>query len=305
MKKRDIKRNQKILKTMLTGALLAFFVGIMFLTAGALKKDPGGITVSDPESFSSGESIPIPPSDSRESGSSVETAGGDSSLAESGKEAEKNGFIVCIDPGHEAEQIKELEPNAPGSDVMKQGVTSGAYGEASGKNEYEINLEVSLLLRDELTERGYEVVMTRETHEVRISNIERAKIAADAGADILVRIHCNGVDNKTVQGVLCYGPSLANPYLSKDIITKSQKLCVLLRDGQCASTGQLARENLYEDNMTGINWATMPVSIVEMGFMSNAEEDLYMASREGQEAIAKGLADGVDDYFKEYPKKDS
>ena len=97
---------------------------------------------------------------------------------------------------------------------MKQGVTSGAYGETSGKNEYEVVLEIGLKLRDILTSKGYTVVMTRETNEVSISNVQRAQIATEANADIFVRIHCNGVDDTTVAGVMCYGPSGANPYLS-------------------------------------------------------------------------------------------
>lgn len=207
------------------------------------------------------------------------------------------GKIVCIDPGHELMEILEEEPNGPGSDVMKQGVTSGAYGEASGKNEYEVVLEIGLKLRDILASRGYTVVMTRETHEVTLSNVARAQIATDANADIFVRIHCNGVDDTSVKGVMCYGPSGANPYLSADLITNSQRLCELLRDNQCAVTGQNPMENLYQDDMTGINWATMPVSIVEVGFMSNAEEDIYIASEDGENAIATGLANGIDAYF--------
>ena len=205
--------------------------------------------------------------------------------------------IICIDPGHQLEQILEEEPNGPGSDVMKQGVTSGAYGESSGKNEYEVVLEIGLKLRDILTSKGYTVVMTRETNEVSISNVQRAQIATDANADIFVRIHCNGVDDTTVAGVMCYGPSGANPYLSAELITNSQKLCDLLRDSQCAVTGQRPMDNLYQDDMTGINWATMPVSIVEVGFMSNPEEDLYIASEDGENAIATGLANGIDAYF--------
>ena len=207
------------------------------------------------------------------------------------------GKIVCIDPGHELMEILEEEPNGPGSDVMKQGVTSGAYGEASGKNEYEVVLEIGLKLRDILVSRGYTVVMTRETHEVTLSNVARAQIAADANADIFVRVHCNGVDDPSVAGVMCYGPSGANPYLSAELITNSQRLCELLRDNQCAVTGQNPMENLYQDDMTGINWATMPVSIVEVGFMSNPEEDLYIASEDGENAIATGLANGIDAYF--------
>ena len=211
--------------------------------------------------------------------------------------APTTGKVICIDPGHQLAEILEEEPNGPGSDVMKQGVTSGAYGEASGKNEYEVVLEIGLKLRDILTSKGYTVVMTRETHDVSISNVQRAQIATDANADLFVRIHCNGVDDTTVAGVMCYGPSGANPYLSAELITNSQKLCELLRDNQCAVTGQRPMENLYQDDMTGINWATMPVSIVEVGFMSNPEEDLYIASEDGENAIATGLANGIDAYF--------
>ncbi len=205
--------------------------------------------------------------------------------------------IVCIDPGHQAEEMTDTEPNGPGSSEMKQKVTSGAYGEFSGKNEYEINLEVSLKLRDILVSRGYTVVMTRETHDVTISNVERAQIATAANADIFVRIHCNDVDESEVAGVLCYGPASDNTYLTQPIIENSQKLCEVLRDNQCAVTGQKALNNLYQNDMTGINWATMPVSIVEMGFMSNETEDLFLASEDGQNQIAEGLANGVDAYF--------
>lgn len=205
--------------------------------------------------------------------------------------------IVCIDPGHQAEEMTDTEPNGPGSSEMKQKVTSGAYGEFSGKNEYEINLEVSLKLRDILVSRGYTVVMTRETHDVTISNVERAQIATAANANIFVRIHCNDVDEGDVTGVLCYGPASDNSYLTQDIIENSQRLCEVLRDNQCAVTGQKALNNLYQNDMTGINWATMPVSIVEMGFMSNETEDLFLASEEGQNQIAEGLANGIDAYF--------
>ena len=49
--------------------------------------------------------------------------------------------------------------------------------------------------------------------------------------------------------------------------------------------------------MTGINWSTVPTSIVEMGFMSNASEDRFMANSANQKLIATGIADGIDAYF--------
>ena len=180
---------------------------------------------------------------------------------------------------------------------MKQKVSSGTYGAASGKNEYEVNLEVALKLQAALEAKGYTVVMTRTTNDVTLSNVDRAKIATAANANIFIRLHCNGVDDSSVKGVLCYQPSSSNPYLSADVISGSQKLAALLRDSQCAATGQTPRDNLEGDDMTGINWATMPVAIVEMGFMTNSQEDLFLASDDGQNQIVKGLANGVDAYF--------
>ena len=51
------------------------------------------------------------------------------------------------------------------------------------------------------------------------------------------------------------------------------------------------------DSMSGINWCKIPVSIVEMGFMSNPEEDQKMAQDDYQELIAGGIANGIDAYY--------
>ena len=63
------------------------------------------------------------------------------------------------------------------------------------------------------------------------------------------------------------------------------------------TTGLANKGVLQDDNMTGINWCTIPVTIVEMGFMSNPEEDQKMANHEFQAVIAQGLANGIDAYF--------
>ena len=206
-------------------------------------------------------------------------------------------YIVAIDPGHQRHGSSALEPNAPGSSVMKARVTSGTEGLWSGLEEYELNLAVGLKLKAELEARGYSVYMIRTTHDVDISNAERAQMAASAHADIFIRLHANSSDSDSVRGIMAYQPGSANRYLSAALIADSQRLSRLLTEHESAATGLPLRGILDGDDMTGINWAQMPVSIVEMGFMSNREEDLYMASEAGQSAIARGLANGVDAYF--------
>ena len=211
---------------------------------------------------------------------------------------DKPRYKIAIDAGHQRVQNKGKEPNGPGSSVLKQKVSSGTYGNWSHLNEYELNLQVALKLETELKARGYDVFMIRRTHDVNISNAERAQMAANAKADIFIRIHANSVDSSSVRGALAYQPSSSNPYLSAAVISGSQRLSRLIVDHQCAATGLPNRGVLTGDDMTGINWAKMPVTIIEMGFMSNPTDDLYMASASGQAAIVKGIANGVDAYFK-------
>lgn len=205
--------------------------------------------------------------------------------------------VIVIDPGHQRHGDSKKEPVGPGSSVMKARVTSGTSGCVSGLDEYELNLQVSLLLRTELEKRGYKVYMTRETHDVSISNKERAEYATSVGGDILVRIHANSSDNSSVAGALCMAPSSSNAFVSA-LAPESQKLSQCVIDSYCQATGLKNRGVSITDDMSGINWSTMPVTIVEMGFMSNPGDDSKMADAGFQNKMVQGIADGIDQYFR-------
>lgn len=203
---------------------------------------------------------------------------------------------IVIDAGHQAKQMKDKEAVGPGSSQMKAKVSSGTSGVVTGNDEYQINLDVALLLRDELTARGYNVIMTRETNDVRLSNQDRARIANEAGADAMIRIHCNSVDASYVRGALCIIQSKSNPYCGSLSGTCSELSNTILKS-YCAATGLKNMGIQYDDNLTGTNWCQVPNTVLEMGFMSNAAEDRLMGTDTFKQNAARGIADGLDAYF--------
>lgn len=218
--------------------------------------------------------------------------------AESSTEGEtvKTGKLIAIDAGHQAKGNSEKEPIGPGSETKKAKVAGGATGISTGLPEYKLNLMVSKKLKSELETRGYQVVMIRETHDVDISNAERAEIANQSGADIFLRIHANSLNDSSVHGVLTMCQTSKNPY-NGNLYAKSSALSKFVTDGISQVTGAKNRGVQETDSMSGINWCKTPVTIVEMGFLSNPQEDKNLSDDAYQNKIVKGIADGVDAYY--------
>ena len=209
-----------------------------------------------------------------------------------------NGLVVVIDPGHQLTADLTQEPIGPGAAETKYKVSGGTASCNTGSPESELTLAVSKLLEAELVQRGYTVLMTRTEQDVNISNSERAAVANDANADAFVRIHANGSENSGANGALTICQTAANPYNS-DLYAKSRALSDAVLDELTANAG-CRKEYVWEtDTMSGINWCRVPVTIVEIGYMTNAAEDALLATDDYRSLIAVGIANGIDRYFRE------
>ena len=204
--------------------------------------------------------------------------------------------LVVIDAGHQAKGNSSLEAIGPGATKQKAKVASGTRGTTTLIPEFELTLTVAKQLKDAFVAQGHQVSMIRESHDVNISNKERAEIANQAGAEVFVRIHANGSDDSSVHGVLTACQSVNNPYCGA-YYSASRKLSDLVVNQICTSTGAKNRGVWETDAMSGTNWCTVPTTIVEMGFMTNPKEDQLMATEDYQSKIVQGIVNGINEYM--------
>ena len=283
-----MKKSKKWMLGILLGSL------IFCMSACGIGDDPGNENTEEPKAVDIPGLMPDFGEDTLED-DTLEEEILDESSTEEETVVPEDEFVVVIDAGHQGKGNSEKEPVGPSATEMKAKVTSGTSGCVTGLAEYELNLQVALKLEAELIERGYTVIMVRTEHDVNISNSERAQVANEANADAFIRIHANGSANPEANGAMTICQTENNIY-NGHLYEKSKALSEYVLNEIVEETG-CKREYVWEtDTMSGINWALVPVTIVEMGYMSNPDEDRKLASEEYQLKIAKGIADGIDKY---------
>ncbi|MDY5285029.1 MAG: N-acetylmuramoyl-L-alanine amidase [Campylobacter sp.] len=225
---------------------------------------------------------------------------------------QKASKIIVLDPGH------------GGDDV-------GALSQNKKLREKDIALSVSKKTASLLKERGYKVLLTRSNDRF-IKLRSRTSFANDKGAHLFISIHANAAPNKEkakiMNGIETYflSPSrsersmnaanLENKadtdemnyftklsflnFLNREKIIASNKLAIDIQAGLLKSVRasyKVSDGGVREAPFWVLVGALMPAVLIEIGYISHPEESQKIANSKYQDHIAKGIADGVDEYF--------
>jgi len=208
------------------------------------------------------------------------------------------GHKIALDPGQQKSQMTEGEPVGPGASDTTAKMSYGATSTTTGKREYEWSMEFTLRLKEELENRGYEVVLTREENDVQISNAERAVFANESGAEVYLSIQADAASNKDAKGIYTQIPSHSNAFAG-DLYEDCKRLAKTIQNNLIAETGTKDRGVQENDKVAAINYSEIPVAVLQLGFMSNQEEDTNLWSEAYQDKMIKAICDGIDTYFLE------
>lgn len=171
-------------------------------------------------------------------------------------------------------------------------------GGAVGKNslESEINIQIAKKLEQELTERGFTVVMTRDGEDgldkkKKTDMNMRLEIMKNEPADMFVSIHINKFYQSKYRGAEVL-------YSSK--FTQSTLLAQLIMDKikEIDPKNQTRSIKQAENSLFLMKNATVPAVIVECGFLSNPQEEKLLLTDSYQSRIASAICDGITEYYK-------
>lgn len=171
--------------------------------------------------------------------------------------------------------------NRPATVVIDAGHGGNQPGCVVGKIlEKDVNLSISLILKEELESRGIRVILTRaDDTDVKLAN--RTVHAKSLFADYFVSIHCNAyVQDRSVRGFQCFYYQSEMGRILSDEITEMAKQQIKIRRAQEASY-QVLRES------------AIPATLIELGYLTNYRDRTALISGEYQRQMAAAIAEGI------------
>ena len=193
--------------------------------------------------------------------------------------------LICLDPGHATapEVGRQLEPTGPGSRERKVKDGGGAAGEAP------VALAIARRTRTLLLARGYRVALTRNGGDYRGGNRERTRFCNARRAALMIRIHADGSTSPSANGISTLVPALRRGW-TDDVYAASRRAGRLVQRELVRATGARDLGVVERADLTGFNWADVPVVLAETGFMTNPRERALLRSAAYQQRVARGLA---------------
>ncbi len=176
-------------------------------------------------------------------------------------------YTIIIDPGH-------------------GGYDSGAVVDNATIKEKDINLSVSLKLRDKLVADNYNVIMTRYEDDY-LSLYPRAEIANDNNGDAFISIHSNSASNTEASGLEGINDGTAVKKEFANIILNSTSNV----------TGTPIRRMITNNEFVVTREANMPAVLIELGFMTNEQEKEKLLTDSYKDLLANGIKTGINKYF--------
>ena len=202
--------------------------------------------------------------------------------------------VIVVDAGHGISSYNKQEPIAPNSSETKIAFASGTRG--INQTEEQLNLSVALKLQKALLDKDATVHMTRTENKTDMTNIDRAEFANDVNADISVKIHANGSNDSSVHGTSVLVPG--NRYITDNAVIGQSKLAgEFILEEFVKETGAVNMGISVRNDLTGFNWTKVPIVLVEVGFMTNPEEDRKMETDEYRDKMVRGIVSGLEKYF--------
>lgn len=200
-------------------------------------------------------------------------------------------LTIVIDPGHGKGGNSEMELESPDSDVMKIKDGGGAQGVSTGVPEYVVTMQVALKLKSLLEAKDINVIMTKTDINQSPGNIDRAQVGNDNNAALEIRIHCDSAENSEITGASMLVPAPKGYAINVSAVSRQYGQTIL---NSLVTSAQMNNRGVNErSDLTGFNWSKVPIVLVEMGFMSNPNEDQLLTQDDYQNKLAQGLCKGI------------